>query len=65
MEVNTKLDDLEKKVKIISTNPLTADLINKYSIINGAKYFSSNGLQNYLIILKLNILVIIAIKLNR
>ena len=24
-------------------------MINKYSIINEAKYFSSNGLQNYLV----------------
>ena len=31
------------------TKGLTADLINKYSIINGAKYFSIDGLQNYLV----------------
>ena len=24
-------------------------MINKYSILNGAKYFSSDGLQNYLV----------------
>ena len=38
-EFNTKLDDLERNVKIISTKGLTADLINKYSILNGPKYF--------------------------
>ena len=46
IEVNTKLDDLEKKVKTISTKGLKEDLINKFSILNGAKY---NGLQNYLV----------------
>ena len=30
-------------------NQQEKDLINKYSIPNGAKYFSSNGLQNYLV----------------
>ena len=30
-----------KKVKAISTKQLTKDLINKFSILNGAKYFSS------------------------
>ena len=43
------LDDLAKKVKLISTKGLTEDLTNKYSIVNGVKYFSSNGLQNYLV----------------
>ena len=38
-EFNTKLDDLERNVKIISTKGLTADMINKYSILNGPKYF--------------------------
>ena len=36
MEFKIKLDDLKKG----------ADLMNKYSSLNGAKYFSSNGLQN-------------------
>ena len=49
IEVNTELDDLEKKVKIISTKGLTANIINKYSILNGTKWFSLNGLQNYLV----------------
>ena len=30
-------------------------MINKYSILNGAKYFSSNGLQNYLVFLPNNL----------
>ena len=49
IEVKTKPDDFERKVKIISTKGLTADLENKYSILNGAKYFSSDGLRNYLV----------------
>ena len=28
---------------------LTKDLINKFSILNGAKYFSSEIFQNYLV----------------
>ena len=44
--VETKLNGLEKKVKIMSTKGLTADLLNKYSILNGAKYFWSDRLQN-------------------
>ena len=31
----------------ISTKGLTKDLINKFSILNGAKYFSSGILQSY------------------
>ena len=41
-----------KKSKIISTKGLTKKLINKYSIINGAKSKSiclQDGLQNYLV----------------
>ena len=34
----------------MSTERLIADLRNKYSILNGAKHFSSNGLQSYLVI---------------
>ena len=49
VEIKDKLDDLSKNVKIISTKGLTKDLINKYSILNGGKYFSSDGLQNYLV----------------
>ena len=43
------LHDLAKKVKLISTKGLTEDSTNKYSIVNGVKYFPSNGLQNYLV----------------
>ena len=38
-----------KKVKEISTKGLTKDLINKFSFLNVAKYFSSGILQNYLV----------------
>ena len=34
-----KLNELSKKVKAISTKGLTKDLIDKFSILNGAKYF--------------------------
>ena len=47
IEFTTKLNNLEKKVKIISTKGLTADFIKKYSILNGAKYFPIDGLQNH------------------
>ena len=50
IEVETKLDDLEEQFKIISTKGLPADWINKYSFLNGAKYVSSDGLQNYLVL---------------
>ena len=33
----------------MSTKRLTEDLISKYSIFNGAKYFSSDGFQNNLV----------------
>ena len=33
----------------MSTKELTIDLINKYSILNGAKYLYSRILQNYLV----------------
>ena len=35
-----ELNEPSKKVKAISTKALTKDLINKFSILNGAKYFS-------------------------
>ena len=34
-----KLNELSEKVKTISTKVLTKDLINKFSILNGAKIF--------------------------
>ena len=48
-ELEIKLDDLEKKVKIISTKGLTVDLTNKYNVINRSKCFSFDVLQHYLI----------------
>ena len=42
-----ELNKLSKKVKAISRNRLTKDLIDKFSILNGAKYFSSGMFQNY------------------
>ena len=38
-----------QKVKAISTKGLTEDLINKFSVLNAAKYFSSGIFQNYLL----------------
>ena len=46
---NTKITEIEKKIKSISTKGLTKDLIDKFSIVNGAKYFSSGMFQNYLV----------------
>ena len=40
--------ELSKKVKAISTKGLTKDLINEFSILNKAKYFSLGIFQNYL-----------------
>ena len=48
-ELEIKVDDLEKKIKIISMKGLTTDLINRYSVINRWKYFSFDGLQNCLL----------------
>ena len=41
-----ELNELSKKVKAISW---TKNLISKFSILNGAKYFSSGTFQNYLV----------------
>ena len=40
-----------EKVKAISTNRLTNDLINKFIILNGSQYFYSTIFQNYLILI--------------
>ena len=40
---------LPKKVRAMSTKRLTKDLINRFSIINGANHFSSGIFQNYLV----------------
>ena len=42
-----ELNELPSKVKVISIKGLAKDLINKFSILNGTKYFSSGILQNY------------------
>ena len=44
-----ELNELSKKVKTISTKGFKKDLIDKFSIFNGAKYFSSGIFQNYLV----------------
>ena len=53
----------QKKVKAISTKGLTKYLINKFSILNGVKYFSFGIFQNYLDLYQLkntlNILVVL------
>ena len=41
-----QLNELPKKVKAIG---LTKDLINKFIVRNGAKYFSSGIFQSYLV----------------
>ena len=43
-----------QKVKEISTKGLTKDLIDDFSIFNGAKYFSSGIFQNYLVFMQAN-----------
>ena len=43
----------QKKAKAISKG-LTKDLIDKFSILNGAKYFSSGIFQNYLVFIPAN-----------
>ena len=47
-----KLNELSQKVQATSTKRLTKDLINKFGILNEAKYFSSGIFQNYLYQLK-------------
>ena len=44
--------DCQKKLKAISTKGLTKDLINKFSILNGAKCFLSGIFQNYLVAIR-------------
>ena len=47
--VENELNELSEKVKAISTKRLTKDLIDEFTIINGAKYFSLGIFQNYLL----------------
>ena len=44
-----ELNKLSIKVKAISTKEFTRYLINKFSILNGAKYLYSGMFQNYLV----------------
>ena len=47
-----ELNELSKTVKAISTKGLTKDLIDKFSILNVAKYFFWGIFQNYLVFIK-------------
>ena len=44
-----ELNELSKKVKATSTKALTRDVIDKFSILNGANYFYLGIFQNYLV----------------
>ena len=44
-----QLNELSKKVKATSIKGLIKDLINKFSILNRAKYFPLGIFQNYLV----------------
>ena len=45
----SELNELSKKLKAISIKRLAKDLINKFSILDGAKYFPSGISQSYLV----------------
>ena len=49
-----ELHELSKNVKAIPTKILTKDLINIFSILNGAKYLFSGIFQNYLVFISGN-----------
>ena len=38
-----------EKNEVMSTKGFTKYLLNKYNILNGARYFSSNVLNNFLV----------------
>ena len=44
-----EFNELSKDVKAISSKELTKDLINKFSILDAAKYFSLGMFQNYIV----------------
>lgn len=46
VQVLKKLNNLSGEIKLLSTKGLTKDLINEYSIVNSAKYFSDGGSQS-------------------
>ena len=48
-QVKVNQMNLSKKVKVISTKRLKKDLIDKFSILNGAKYFAFEIFKNYLV----------------
>ena len=48
------MNEISRKVKAISTKGLTKDLIDKFSILNGAKYISSGIFQSYLVFIPAN-----------
>ena len=43
------MNSIKYQKKALSTKGLTVDLINKFSILNGAKYFPSGLFQNFLV----------------
>ena len=45
----SKLNELSKKVKAISTKTIDKRFDKKFSILNGSKYFSSITFQDYLV----------------
>ena len=47
--IENELNVLSEKGKATSTKELPKDLINKYSILDGAKHFYSGILQNYFV----------------
>ena len=49
---DNELNKQSEKVKAISPNRSTKDLINIFSILNGAKYFSSGIFQDYLVFIR-------------
>ena len=48
-QVLKKLNNLSGEIKLLSTKGLTKDLINGYSILNSAKYFSDGGSQSHFV----------------
>ena len=54
-----KSTELSEKVKAISTKRLTKNLINRFSILYGTRYFPSGIFKNYLIFIPSNTLYIL------
>ena len=51
-----ELNELLKKVEVISTEGLKKDLIDKLSFLNGAKYFSSGNFSYLVFILNIKLI---------